>query len=230
MYLQLPASNPHLSFSNQIKKDTDMEKLLVFFFLVFPVTLLHAADLLISDKPYTENGQIQMEKKKDSDEQTRVERGKINAISYVINYADSQAAFGNAAIPGENWAVLCKKYSAISDVHCAIRQKGLSVYIYASGDNGVSIGPNLYPKSATTILIDEDKPLSTKKRKKGVFDKETGLAVVKKLNSSSKVCIRYAQWPNKKPFEQVIDMQGYDEVVAYARWAMTHLQESTSSY
>jgi|GEM_PF-2612588 len=207
-----------------------MKKLLAFFCLVFPITLLHAADLLTSDKPYTENGQIQIEKKKDSDEQTRIERGKINAISYVINYADSQAAFGNAMDPAENWAVLCKKYSAINDVHCAVRKKGLSVYVYASGDNGASIGPNLYPKSATTILIDGDKPLSTKKGKKGVFGKESGLAIVKKLNSSSQVRIRYAQWPNKKPFEQIIEMQGYDEAVAYARWVMAHLQESTQSY
>lgn len=202
-----------------------MKKLLAFFCLVFPATLLHAADLLVSDKPYTENGQIQMEKKQDANEETRIERGEINGIPYVIHYADGQAVFGNASDPDENWTVSCKKYSSANDVHCPIRKKGLSVYLYASGNNGVSIGPNLYPKSSTSITIDEEKPLSTKQGKKGVFDKETGLAIIKQLNSSSRVTLRYAQWPNKKPFDEVIDMQGYDEAVAYARWAMTHLKE-----
>ncbi|NLC24208.1 MAG: hypothetical protein GX776_07055, partial [Oxalobacter sp.] len=90
-----------------------MEKLLALFCLVFSATLLHAADLLVSDKSYTENGQIQMKKKKDSDEESRIERGKINGISYVIYYADGQAAFGNASDPADNWTVSCKKYGSI---------------------------------------------------------------------------------------------------------------------
>ncbi|MDL2284886.1 hypothetical protein LJC19_07080 [Oxalobacter sp. OttesenSCG-928-P03] len=90
----------------------------------------------------------------------------------------------------------------------------------------MSIGPNIYPKSSAAILINDEKPLSTQRGRKGVFDKETGLTIIQKLNASSRVRIRYAQWPNKKVFEEVIDMQGYDEAVTYARWAMTRLQEA----
>lgn len=200
-----------------------MKKLSAFLCLVFAVSLVHAADLLVSDKPYSENGLVQMEKQKDTDKPAKMERGKINAVSYVIYYADGKAVFGDAADPADNWTVTCKKYS--DDTHCPIRKKGLSVYLYASGPNGVSIGPNLYPKSAAAIMIEGEKTLSTPKGKKGVFDKKTGLAIIQKLNSSTNVRIRYAQWPNKKPFEEVIDMQGYDEAVAYANWAMKHLNE-----
>lgn len=212
-----------------------MRQLLLFVIInLFSLSVIAADDYQIPlDSKFTEDAVLEERKIAPSKLGLATEKGVINGIPYSIEHHFGIARF--AGTPGNsleitehlnsNWEVICGKDEITDERSCHIIRGNLSINMRMEGVKLISVMGKEIPEIASSAFIRLDSnPAFETRDIYGRFNAKDVEAIFSQLKTANKISLRFKQWPSEISTTQVLDSQGFREVLQYVEWVQRQIK------
>ncbi|MFS3627208.1 hypothetical protein ACK6S7_17350 [Proteus mirabilis] len=134
-----------------------------------------------------------------------IEEAVIDGKKVSVSHTDGSGYVGSDYYNG--WAYKCKKDAMTDEVACGMHRDDFTI---EKNNNGyrIQVGYKHFPNSLSYIRINKENPI--KSEDSGIYSRELSNEIISKISDEEVVTIRYTKWPNDRPIDKKINMDGFN--------------------